>query len=195
PTIVGSRADGEIRASCRSIVELHITKTLDECADLLVRHGGHASAAGFTVVEDRWPELLERLNAIARRELAHKDLRPVIRIDADVALKDLKSELLDWIELLEPTGMENPLPVFCTRNVELRNVKVIGSEKNHLKFLAAQQNLVFDCVAFKMAELKSDLPKLVDIAYTFEKNNWQGRTSLQLKVIDIKPAASLQSGI
>lgn len=195
PTIVGSRADGEIRASCRSIVELHITKTLDECADLLVRHGGHASAAGFTVLEDRWPELLERLNAIARRELAHKDLRPVIRIDADVALKDLKSELLDWIELLEPTGMENPLPVFCTRNVELRNVKVIGSEKNHLKFLAAQQNLVFDCVAFKMAELKSDLPKLVDIAYTFEKNNWQGRTSLQLKVIDIKPAASLQSGI
>lgn len=188
PAIVGAIADGEIRASCRSIHELHITQALDECADLMVRHGGHSAAAGFTVKEENWPLLVDRLEKITLRELGGLDLRPRVKIDAELPLASLKPELLDWIELLEPTGMSNASPIFCTRGVEPRNVKVIGTERTHLRFKAGQQNLVFDTVGFNMAAWRDNMPSKIDIAYYFEKNSWQGRTSLQLRLADLRPS-------
>ena len=91
PAIVATRGEEFTRASCRSIPEFHITHALDECADLLVRHGGHSAAAGFTVENDKLPELIERLKAIAARQLADLDLRHSLKVDAQVALSDLPS--------------------------------------------------------------------------------------------------------
>jgi len=91
PAVVVECGAEECKGSCRSISEFHITNALDECSDLLLRHGGHAAAAGFTVRSDRLDELMERLFAIAARELAGQELVPTLQIDADVALADL-----DW---------------------------------------------------------------------------------------------------
>ena len=92
PSIVACQENGFIRASCRSIPEFHITQALDECSDLLVRHGGHAMAAGFTVQEDHLAELITGLNAIAERELAERELRPVLNADLEIALRDLRPD-------------------------------------------------------------------------------------------------------
>lgn len=188
PAVVGTWLDGVIRASCRSIDEFHITQALDECRDLMVRYGGHALAAGFTVREEHLGELRERLSKIAWDQLSKYDLRPVIHIDMELPLKDLQPDLLDWLEMLQPTGQGNPDPIFCTRNLEIRYPKTVGADKSHLKMSVTDGKLVFDCIAFRFGHLLNILPKKVDIAYYFEKNVYNGRENLQLRVIDIKPS-------
>lgn len=190
PAIVGTWMDGDVRASCRSISEFHITQALDECADLMVRHGGHSLAAGFTVREEHLAELKERLVGIAWREMADSDLRPEVRIDLEIGLSDLKPELLDYLEMLQPTGQNNPGAVFCTRNLEIKYPKTVGSDKTHLKMSVTDGRLFYDSIAFRFGHLLADLPKRIDIAYHFEKNIFNGRENLQLRVIDIKPSGS-----
>jgi len=189
PAIVGTWMDGDIRASCRSIAEFHITQALDECADLMVRHGGHALAAGFTVREEHLGELQERLKHIAWRELADKDLRPVVNIDLEVKLEDMHPELLDYLEMLQPTGQNNKEAVFCTRNLNIVRPKAVG-DKTHLKMTVTDGKLYFDAIAFRFGHMVDSLPPKVDLAYYFEKNIFNGRESLQLKVVDIKPSGT-----
>lgn len=191
PAVVGTiMEEGVIRASCRSINEFHITQALDECRDLLVRHGGHALAAGFTVREEHLEQLRERLSKIAWDQLSKFDLRPVINIDKELTLKELQSELLDYLEMLQPTGQGNPDPIFCTRNLEIRSPKVIGADRTHLKMTVTDGRLFLDCIAFRMGYLFNSLPKKVDVAYYFEKNVFNGRESLQLRVVDLKPTGT-----
>jgi single-stranded-DNA-specific exonuclease len=85
PAVVASRGAEETRASCRSIPEFHITDALDLCADLLVRHGGHAAAAGFTVKNENIPELVARLKSIAKEKLSGKNLSPTLLADAEIS--------------------------------------------------------------------------------------------------------------
>ncbi len=94
PAIVAAYGEQTTRGSCRSIPEFHITDALDRCADLLVRHGGHAAAAGFTVRNENLPELRRRLQEIAEQELGGMLLRPVLHADMQIPLSELKPELL-----------------------------------------------------------------------------------------------------
>ena len=117
PAIVAFHGPEFTRGSCRSIPEFHITKALDECADLLVRHGGHSAAAGFTVRNEHLSDLVERLRLIARRELGSLDLQPTMRADAEVSLSELTPELLSDLDRLQPTGQNNPSARFVSRGV------------------------------------------------------------------------------
>ena len=190
PAIVGAWVDGAIRASCRSIPGFHITRALDECAALLVRHGGHDCAAGFTVHEEHLEELRERLAKIAWRDLAGSDLRPVVRIDQEIPLNELHPTLLDWMEMLQPTGQNNPDATFCSRNLQVAHVKTVGADKTHLKFSVTNGNIFFDAIAFRFGHMAGKMPDRVDLAYQFEKNIFNGRESLQLKVMDIKASGT-----
>jgi len=186
PAIVGTWVDGAVRASCRSIAGFHITKALDQCADILVRHGGHDLAAGFTVRAEHLEQLRERLAKIAWQELSGRDLRPVIRIDHEVTLTELHPELLDYLEMLQPTGQGNPEPVFCSRNLKWTQAKAVGGDKGTLKLTVTDGNIFFDAIAFRLGHLAETLPKRIDLAYQFETNVYNGRTSLQLQVKDLK---------
>ncbi len=189
PAIVGQRDAEYTRASCRSIPEFHITQALDQCADLLDHHGGHAAAAGFTVRTERLPELIDRLQAIAEESLAKEDLRPVLRADAEVHLADLTPDLLAWQDRLEPTGYGNPQPQYVARGVQVRSARPVGRDGTHLKLTLAEGRLVFDAIAFRQGHWAGRLPEVVDVLFTFEVNEWNGRETLQLNVKDIKPAA------
>ena len=189
PSIVACQENGFIRASCRSIPEFHITQALDECSDLLVRHGGHAMAAGFTVQEDNLSELIAGLNAIAERELAERELRPVLHADMEIALRDLRPELLMDLDQLEPTGLGNRSAYFISRKLQIKRVILMGSEKQHLKLVVTDGRITYDAVAFRMGHLASDLPARIDLLYAFERNFYNGRVTLQLMVRDIKPSA------
>src|SRR5512138_1825191 len=92
PSIVAAKNAEETRGSCRSIPEFHITDALDLCKDLLVRHGGHAAAAGFTVKNENLPELVSRLKQIAKEKLESTDLRPSLAADMEVPLSQLNFE-------------------------------------------------------------------------------------------------------
>jgi single-stranded-DNA-specific exonuclease len=188
PSVVGSQGEEFTRASCRSIPEFHITHALDECADLLVRHGGHAMAAGFTVRNELLPELASRLRTIAERELSGRDLCPVLKADMEVSLYELQRDVLECIDEIEPTGLGNPGVLFVSRNLKVSRFKAVGKEGSHLRLTVNEDGLLFDAIAFRQGHWVADMPPFVDLLYTFETNEYNGRVTFQLNVRDIKPS-------
>lgn len=188
PAVVGQVKDEMTVCSCRSIPEFHITDALDQCADLLEKHGGHAAAAGFTVKNENVGLLMARLKEIAAEALAEVDLRPVLVIDMEIPLDDLSFESFKHLQYLEPTGYGNPSPVFISRNLRVTSSRTVGSDQSHLKLQVSNGKATLDAIAFRLGHLKPDLPAKIDVVYSFEINEWNGRKSLQLNVKDIKPA-------
>ena len=186
PAIVGHIDEETTVCSCRSIAEFHITDALDECADLLVRHGGHAAAAGFTIRNENVGAFLKKMREIAEKELAGVDLRPVLVADMEVPLSELSFEMLDHLNYLEPTGYGNPRPIFVSRGLQVKSARTVGRDKTHLKLKVSDGKVDMDGIAFRLGHLKPDLPAKIDLLYTFEVNEWRGRKSLQLNVKDIK---------
>jgi len=191
PAIIGARGEDNIVASCRSIPEFNITSALDKCADLLVRYGGHSMAAGLTVSLENAPELLARLNAIAREALQGVEMVPVLGIDREIQLEHMRPEFVPQVfeamEKLEPTGRENPEALFCSRGVRVASSRVVG-DGQHLKLTLQAGKNSFDAIAFKQGYWLNQLPERIDIAYAFELNSYMGRKTLQLNVKDIHPA-------
>jgi single-stranded-DNA-specific exonuclease len=192
PAVVGQvfEEEGITRCSCRSIPEFQITQALDQCKDLLIRHGGHAAAAGFTVTNENLEPLKERLKSIAAAQLGSKDLRQTLIADVEVPLSDLHSELLKYMEYLQPTGYGNPEAVFVTRNVRVTNSRSVGVEGKHLKLSVSDGHVTFDAIGFRLGHLQAELPLLVDLIYTFESNEYNGRTTLQLNLKDVKASGT-----
>jgi single-stranded-DNA-specific exonuclease len=190
PSIVACQENGFVRASCRSIPEFHITRALDECSDLLVRHGGHAMAAGFTVRQENLAELISCLNAIAARELADRELRPVLTADLELPLIQLRPEILTDLDRLEPTGLGNRSAYFVSRNLLVKRAFQMGKENQHLKLVVSDGRITYDAVAFRMGHLAANLPSRVDLLYSFERNEYNGRVTLQLMVRDLKSSQS-----
>ena len=117
PTIIIGGEGGEWRGSGRSIAGFDLAAALRECDDLLVRHGGHAMAAGLSIQPDKIDALRERLNELARRALKPEDLQPPLRLDAEVGLDEMTLEMLGELARLKPTGQGNPGVQFCARNL------------------------------------------------------------------------------
>lgn len=188
PAIVGQLGKETLRCSCRSIPELHITNALDECADLLVQHGGHAAAAGFTARVENLEALKARLKEIARRELGGRDLRPTLSADIEVPLSAMHPDLLRYLTKLQPTGYGNPEPIFVSRGVQVKSARQVGANGKHLKMTVSDGQITFDAIGFRLGHLYENLPSRVDLMYAFETNEYNGRISLQLNLKDVKPA-------
>ena len=187
PSIVAHIDTETTRASCRSIPEFHITDALDQCADILVRHGGHAAAAGFTVENNKLEELVSRLKAIAKEQLDGQDLRPTLTADAEIPLTEVRPDLLDALKYLEPTGYGNPDAVFVSRQVKVRHARIVGADGKHLKmYLEDESGMTHDAIGFRLGHLEPELPEYIDIMYTYEINEYNGRINYQLNLKDVK---------
>jgi single-stranded-DNA-specific exonuclease len=192
PAIVAVRGEESTRASGRSIPEFHITEALEACADLLERFGGHSAAAGFSVLNENLAALKERLRLLAHDDLSQKDLRPSLDIDAVIDFPQLDEPLYEFIQRLEPCGMENPSPVFAAVDVSVHSKRSVGKEKNHLKLALNQAGVMFDAIAFRLGHLIATLPDKVDVAFRLERNDYWNIPSLELNVVDVRPAGSLE---
>jgi len=188
PAVVVEVGEEQSRGSCRSIPDFHITAALDRCRDLLVRHGGHAAAAGFTV-ENRHLDLLrERLRAIAEEELADKELLPTVEIDAEVALSEMDWATHALLEQMEPCGNANPVPRFLSRGVVVRHCRPVGAEAQHLKMILSDGRVVWDAIAFRQSMPEGGMPDRIDVVYSLDVQEWNGEKRLQLIVEDFRPA-------
>jgi single-stranded-DNA-specific exonuclease len=191
PAIVAARGSDETRGSCRSIPEFHITDALDQCADLLVRHGGHAAAAGFTVKNENLSELVSRLKTIAKEKLAAQDLRPTLLADAEVSLTVMRPDLIKILSYLEPTGYGNRDASFVARNVRVKNTRTVGADGKHLKLSLEDENKYgHDAIGFRLGEWQNIMPPRIDILFTYEVNEYNGRVGYQLNLKDLKAAGS-----
>lgn len=189
PSIVAYQGETYTRASCRSIQEFNITEALDECEDLLVQHGGHAMAAGFTVENENLETLKQRLSEIACRELSELTLRPVITADMIIPLEDIPADIMPQLDCLEPIGAENPQAVFVSKGVQVVRSKAVGKDESHLKLTVKGNNApVIDAIAFHQGHWSKVMPKNIDIVYTIERNYFNGKIYTQLNIRDIKSA-------
>jgi single-stranded-DNA-specific exonuclease len=187
PAIVAARGAHETRGSCRSVPEFHITDALDKCADLLVRYGGHAAAAGFTVRNEKLPELTSRLKSIADSQLGKLELRPTLEADAEVGLSSLNFNLLRQLSELEPTGYGNREAVFISRDVKVKSSRTVGAERQHLKLAVEdERGVTTDAIGFRLGHLHVDAGARIDVAYTLESNTYNGRTTLQMNLKDLR---------
>jgi single-stranded-DNA-specific exonuclease len=152
----------------------------------LVRIGGHAAAAGFTVENIHLEELVSRLKNIARRELGGLELIPTLHADAEVPVTELDRVLSDLLDRLQPTGYGNPEPYFVSRGVSVFEKKRIGTEGRHLKMKVGSGIFKMDAIAFNLGFMTESIPDSVDLFYTFEKNAFNGYINLQIRVKDIQ---------
>jgi single-stranded-DNA-specific exonuclease len=188
PTIIAHQGEEFTRGSCRSIAEFHITDALDQCTELMEHHGGHAAAAGFTIRTERLPKLVERLLQIASEQLAGRDLRPLVRAEAEAPLSELTFGLVRSLDQLQPTGYDNPQPLFVTRNLQVRSHRVVGKDGSHLKFSVTDGTQWMEAIAFRQGHWVGTMPSKVDLLYALEENEYNGNSSLQLNVKDIQPS-------
>ena len=186
PALVARLEDGQLRGSARSIPEFHITDALQACEDLLVRFGGHAQAAGFSVLEEHQEQFVPRISQLAADQLSGLDLRPELSIDASVGFDELGDDLMQFIDRLQPCGQANPYPVFATADVEVLSKRAVGQGGRHLKLTVKQAGRVFDAIAFGLGEQASTLPGRIELAYRLERNEFRGVVSLQLNVQDFR---------
>ena len=188
PAIVASKGADETRGSCRSIPEFHITDTLDQCADLLVRHGGHAAAAGFTVKNENLAELVTRLKAIAEKKLSGMDLKPTVTADAEVDLSEMRPEVYEkGLKYLEPTGYGNREASFVARNVKVKSSRIVGADGKHLKMsLEDEKGVIHDAIGFRLGDWHKTMPARVDLLFTYEPNEYNGKKNYQLNLKDLK---------
>ena len=186
PSVVLEVGDSESKASARSIPEFHITSALDQCADLLVRHGGHAEAAGFTVRNENWPGLAERLASIAQEQLGGRRLMPTLEIDAELSLSLATLDTLEILDRLRPFGHANAAPLFVARGAQVRSARTVG--RGHLQLALAEGERAVRAIAFRQAEWASHLPGRVDVAFHLQLDDWRGGSDVQLLVEDIRPA-------
>jgi single-stranded-DNA-specific exonuclease len=186
PAVAVHQGEDESRGSARSISEFNIVAALDECRDLLVRHGGHAMAAGFTVRNENLLILQNRLREIAEQKLADSELVPTINVDALAPLAEMNQKLADMLSKFAPFGYGNREPIFASRNVVVRDARIVGTD--HLKLMVSDGQIVMDAIAFRQGSWLDRLPPRIDVAYQLEAQVWNGRMRLQLNVKDIQPA-------
>jgi len=188
PAVVLS-VDGDLaHGSCRSIPDFDMLAALEQCSDVFIRFGGHKQAAGLTMEAARLPEFRARINAYADRVLEPDQLRPRLRIDGPLNLKSITSELMRDLDSLGPFGMSNPRPVFHASGVEIVDGPRTLKER-HLKMTFAQEGRRFRAIAWRAAERADFLTRnrtSVNLAFSLEKNEYQGETYFELNVCDFK---------
>lgn len=193
PAVVISLMGEEGRGSARSIPEFHITQALDACADLLVRHGGHAAAAGFVVRRENLERLRERLQELAAQALRARELQPTIVVEAVLPLREVTWRLHEWIARLEPYGYGNPAPRFLSRGVVVRNARTVGNDGQHLRMVLTtpEGGPVWDAIAFRQGDRAGEVQAgmRLDVVFEVRAERWNGEPRLTLFVEDFAPAS------
>ena len=187
PTIILGGNDGQFRGSGRSIAGFDLAAALCQCDDLLLRHGGHAMAAGLSILPANLDAFRARLNELARCTLKPGQLQAPLRLDAEIALQEMTLDSLASLDQLKPTGQGNP-PVQCfARNLSHQRPPLrMGAEKKHLKLWITDGTTTHEAVWWGAGNQSLPTDRF-DLAFTPQINDYNGRRIVQLKVLDWRP--------
>jgi single-stranded-DNA-specific exonuclease len=188
PAIIVGGDGLEWRGSGRSIAGFDLAAALRNCAGLLLRHGGHAAAAGLSLRSENLDKLRARLNELARQILKPADLKPSLRLDAQVSLAAITPDSLAELALLKPNGQGNPPVQFSAHNLTLKcPPQRMGAQKQHLKLWVTDRLTTHEALWWGAGD--RTLPNTpFDLAFSPQISQYNGRRQLQLKVLDWRPA-------
>ena len=191
PTILLNVTDGIAKGSGRSISNFHLHEALTECEDLFIQFGGHSQAAGLSLREENIPEFINRINEYALANLSAEDFKEKLKIISEVNLNEVDLQVYKQLEKLEPYGYGNSRPIFALKKIKPLYVSKLGKDKKHLKLSFNVQKQTWESLAFNMIEYENIINEspFLDLAFTLDKNEWRGKTTLQLILKDIKSFA------
>ena len=187
PTLLVAVQDGEGKGSGRSIGAFDLHGGLTACKELLVRYGGHRAAAGITIRADQLPAFAQRFNEVARERLRAEDLVPELKIDLELPLDAVTSELETMLRHFEPFGVGNAAPLLASRGVRLAGrARTVGSDGLKLR-LATAGGAEVEAIGWGMGWMAGELDPAVpvDIAYRVERDEYRGESRLVLKLADV----------
>ncbi len=179
--------DGTARGSGRSIPGLHLLEALEECSDLLEKYGGHAAAAGATIMLSKLEAFRERFNDVVREKLKGDPMRPRVHADAEAEIGQLTPKFLNTIKRMEPFGPGNMRPVLLCKGLRSRYApRIVG--KKHLKMTVAGDGMAMDAIAFNFGNRMEEVSAASEysLAFCLDQNEYKGRVSLQMKVKGFK---------
>ncbi len=187
PVAVIGKGEKAFKGSARSVSGFNITEAIHTQESLLVSHGGHAMAAGFSIEEKNIPEFRDNLVKLAADSLSDVQLTPVLRIDLEITLYAINEKLEQSLKEFAPFGIGNPEPTFLTKKLKTLEVKVVGKDKNHIKLkFQDEKGKVLEGIGFDLNSKKPDEGDIVDIAYNIRENYWNSRKHLEARIKDIR---------
>ena len=186
--VIAFDKEGIGKGSARSIPNLDLYEALSYAAKFLEGYGGHPMAAGLTVREDKFENFKSLFLRNVNKILTNDDLIPAISIDGEMALTDINSRFMRFLEKLGPFESGNMRPKFVSRNLSISGQPRLMGNGEHIRFIVSQNGRNYPAVGFKLSSHYEDLIRgvPVDIAYVVEVNQWQGQSNIQLNVRDIQ---------
>ncbi|MEB3200244.1 MAG: single-stranded-DNA-specific exonuclease RecJ [Synechococcaceae cyanobacterium] len=183
--LLAAEGNGRLRASVRAPRGFAVDRALQACSELLLRHGGHPAAGGFTVQADQVTALHDRLNALSEAWLGRDGGGPVIEPEAHLPLPRVTRQFWRGLQRLEPFGSGHPVPLFWARACRVRQSRLLRG--GHLQLELEQQGTCLRAIAWRW-EGGSDWNGLVDVAFRLRQDHWQGQERLQLEVVGLRDA-------
>ena len=189
PTVILTESNNKITGSARSVNGFDLYQAILSCSDLLEKFGGHKYAAGLTLDASNLEAFQQRFEEVVSSTLTAEMMIPVIEIDYTIPLDAVNPKFLNVLKQMGPFGPENPRPVFAARNLYVFN-SLSSFKDRHIKFLVGQEggSNVFQAVGFDMADFYEPISRgeYFSMAFTIEENIYNGISSIQLRIKDIK---------
>ncbi len=194
PTLVFTRSGNKLAASARSIKGFDVYDALEQCSEFIEQFGGHKYAAGLTLEPDNYTAFKNKFEEVVENTIKRELLVPEIRIDASLELSDITPKFFRILQQMGPFGPQNMKPVFTTNSVRDNGYgKTVGEDKSHLKLniINGADQKTYNAIGFGLGNKIKLIQNDFDIAYSLDENEWNGKTSVQLLLKDIKKPSNI----
>ncbi|WP_435264242.1 single-stranded-DNA-specific exonuclease RecJ [Tenacibaculum sp. nBUS_03] len=189
PTLVFTKSGDKLAASARSVKGFDVYNALEECSEFIEQFGGHKYAAGLTLLPEQYEGFKNKFEEVVSTTIQKDLLTPEITIDAELELSEITSKFYRIIKQMGPFGPQNMKPVFISSSVRDNGYgKQVGADKSHLKLniIYGADKKTYGAIGFSLGHKIEKVQNNFDIVYNLDENTWNGNTSIQLVVKDLK---------
>lgn len=180
-----SKETNQYRCSARSIEGINLYDTISANSELLDGFGGHAMAAGLSFSKHSFEEVKQALCKTVKEFSQGQDLKPFINIDLVLDADDISVDFVNSLSKLEPFGANNPSPIFVLKDLKIKEKRLMGENKNHLRLTCSVGNYEFNCIRWQAGDIGLEKGDTLDLAFHPQNNEYQGNTTVQLIIDDI----------
>ncbi len=185
PSILVGFEGNDGKGSGRSIPGIDLHETILKCGKNLEKYGGHAMAVGLSVKKEKFEAFKEETNEYLKTKNID-EIKQIIKIDAVITLKDINLETIEELNLLEPFGEENKMPMFCVRHLKIDSIRALTDGK-HLKLNLRDDGMIINAIGFNMGDKVQEfkLGDRIDVIGSLEINEYNGMKNIQINLKDI----------
>ena len=189
PTLVFTKSGDKLAASARSVKGFDVYNALEQCSEFIEQFGGHKYAAGLTLLPENYEGFKQCFEKVVAKTIPEKLRTPEILIDAEIDLSEITPKFYRIIQQMAPFGPQNMKPTFTSTTVRDNGYgKQVGADKTHLKLslIYGSDNKTYNAIGFGLGDKLPLIQNDFDVVYTIDENTWNGHTSIQLLLKDIK---------